>query len=130
MILGYFRQPRLPGRVSLRQRVAVAWLVLAAIGTTGSRPSRGSQRQQSSRRKRSSSKGFIVNIVAMDSAESRSRRAGTVTRQPAGLPPSPGIVHLSGCQPARFGLWDEELADPHPQHGGNSIPLAGPAGDD
>ena len=32
MRLGYFRQPRLPGRLSLRQRAAGAWLALLAFG--------------------------------------------------------------------------------------------------
>ena len=130
MILGYFRQPRPPGRVSLRQRVAGAWLALLALGTPATALAQAvSYSQLVEAQAVILETGSIVNIVAMDFGRiAQPSVAGTVTMTPAAsCSSSPGIAHLSGCQPARFGLmgrknWLIRIRN----MSGNSIPLDGP----
>src|SRR5687768_7623219 len=127
---GYFRQPRPPGCLSLRQRAAGAWLALLALGTPAPALAQAvSDSQIVEAQAVILETGSIVNIVAMDFGRTAQPAvAGTVTMTPAAsCSPSPGIVHLSGCQPARFGLmgrknWLIRIRN----MSGNSIPLDGP----
>ena len=130
MRLGNFRQPRPSGRVSLRQRAAGAWLALLAFGTPAPALAQAvTDSQVVTAQAVLLESGSIVNIVAMDFGRiAQPAVAGTVTMTAsASCSPSPGIVHLSGCQPARFGLmgrknWLIRIRN----QSGNSIPLDGP----
>ena len=132
MRLGYFRQPRPQGRLSLRQRAAGAWLALLAFGTPAPALAQAvSDSQLVEAQAVILETGSIVNIDAMDFGRIAQPAApGTVTMTPAAVAtcstsrrhrPSQrlpaGAVRAHGPQ---------ELADPHPQQSGTTITLDGP----
>jgi hypothetical protein len=127
---GYFRQPRPQGCLPPRRRAAGAWLALLALGAPAPALAQAvSDSQIVEAQAVILETGSIVNIVAMDFGRiAQPAVAGTVTMTAsASCSPSPGIVHLSGCQPARFGLmgrknWLIRIRN----MSGNSIPLDGP----
>jgi hypothetical protein len=132
MILGYFRQPHPPGCLPLRQRAAGAWLALLAFGTPATAVAQAvTDSQIVTAQAAILDTGQMVALDAMDFGRiAQPSVAGTLTMTAGATPscfPSPGIVHLSGCQPAHFGImgrknWLVRIRNMSPA----SIPLDGP----
>ena len=132
MGLGYLRQLRPPGRLTLRQRAAGAVLaLLALVAPVPALAQAESDTAIADARASILQPGAMAKTQDMDFGTiARPTVAGTVTMTPAGAcGTSAGILHMNECQPAEFDImgrknWLVRIRN----QSGNSIPLTGPGG--
>ena len=133
MGLGYVRQLRPQGRLTLRQRAMCALLAAMSLLLFPAQAFAQSATDAAPAQAAILTRGAMVTLADMDfGVIAQTAIAGTVTLVPNVVPtctPSAGIVHTGACQPARF----EIMFKKHDKNrvremNGGVITLTGPGG--
>lgn len=133
MGLGYFRQLRPPGRLTLRQRAICALLVLLAFGMPSPALAQiDTDSENADAQVGIITRGAIISVVDMDFGLLAQTAAGTVTMTPsvaATCSPSAGLIHTGACQPATFSImFKKHDKNRIREMNGGVITLTGPGG--